>query len=236
MATVTPVPPDKEGYREALKCDPAGSRGGGGRAAGGGDTERSGMQWRRDKTDNENRPYTTLRQQQEPALGQVCQALFGIVNAEKLKEVRMTIAKGLDKKAMDVYISKVENIAAKEEPTQELMAMMAGVGFMPMVSETVSYRYSCRRSECRMIPMRESQWVIGKPASGGKPMWLCAACGKQYTHGIKASKDLVNGQDLGFNYTVLMQFEVKGGVRTLCAMAAAQTKFFRAGSTRSSWS
>ncbi len=72
-----------------------------------------------------------------------------------------------------------------------------------------------------MIPMRESQWMIGKPASGGKPMWLCAACGKQYTHGIKANKDLVNGQDPASNHIVFMQLEVKGGVRTLCAMAAA---------------
>ena len=31
----------------------------------------------------------------------------------------------------------------------------------------------------------------------------------------------MNGQDLAFNYIVFMQFEVKGGVRTLCAMAAA---------------
>ncbi len=88
-------------------------------------------------------------------MGQVCQTLFGVVTAERLRDVRMTIAKGLDKRAMEVYISKVEKIAAKEEPTQELKAMMAGADFMPMVSETVSYRYSCRRSECRMIPLRE---------------------------------------------------------------------------------
>mgnify|MGYP002811287791 CR=1 FL=1 len=52
-------------------------------------------------------------------------------------------------------------------------------------------------------------------------MWFCAACGQQYTHGIKAGKDLANGQDLAFNYIIVMQFGVKGGVRTLCAMAEA---------------
>ena len=143
----------------------------------------------------------------------MCQTLFGVVNADKLREVRMTIAKGLGKRAMEVYISNVEKIAAKEEPTQELKAMMAGADFMPMVSETVSYRYSCRRSECRIILLREAQWVIGKPASGGEPMWFCAACGKQYTHGIKASKDLVSGQDLACNYIVF--YAVRGeGRRT----------------------
>ena len=73
-----------------------------------------------------------------------------------------------------------------------------------------------------MIPMRESQWMIGKADGGARRnMWFCAACGKQYTHGIRASKDHVNGQDLVFNYIVFLQLEVKGGVRTLCAMAVA---------------
>jgi hypothetical protein len=133
----------------------------------------------------------------------------------------MTIAKGLDAKAMEAYIKKVEKIAAKEELTQELMALVAGADFMPMISDTVSVRYSCRRSVCRMIPMRESQWWIGQPEGGGKPLWFCAACGKQYIHGIKESRDLVHGQDLLFNYIVFLQFELQGGVRTLCAMAKA---------------
>ena len=141
----------KQCYMETVKDDPDDSRASRGTAAGGGDTKLSGMQWRRDNTDNENRPYTTLKQQQRTALGQVCQVLHKVVNADNLKKVRMSIAKGLGKKAMDVYVKKVEKIAAKEEPTQELMAMMAGADFMPMVSETVSYRYSCRRPECRIF-------------------------------------------------------------------------------------
>ncbi len=49
----------------------------------------------------------------------------------------------------------MENIAAKEELTQELLALVAGADLMPMISDTVSVRYSCRGSVCRMIPMRE---------------------------------------------------------------------------------
>ena len=125
---------------------------------------------------------------------------------------------------MDEHIKKVERIAANAEPTQELLALLAGTDFMPMLSETVSYRYSCRRSACRMMPMRESQWMIGKATATAKDsMWFRAACGEQYTHGIKASKDLVNGQGLVFNYIVFLQSKFKGGVRTLCAMAQAPT-------------
>ena len=87
--------------------------------------------------------------------------------------------------------------------------MMAGADFMSMISGTVSYIYICRRLGGRMTPMRESQWMIGKATTTAKnSMWFCAACGQQYTHGIQASKDLVNGQDLAFNYIVFMQFEV----------------------------
>ncbi len=158
------------------------------------------MEFKRDKTDSENRPYTTLKKQQKTALGQMCHFRYKSVTAENMKLARTTIAKGLDTVAMEAYIKKVERIAAKAEPTQELLAMMAGADFMPMLSETVSYRYSCRGPACRMIPMRESQWMLGKAtASAMNSMWLCAACGEQYTHGIKASKDLVNGQDLGFD-------------------------------------
>ncbi len=107
----------KQCYVETVKDDPDDCRASRGTAADGGDTELSGMQWRRDKSDSEHRPYTTLKHQHRTALGQVCQTLVGVVNAEKLREVRMTIAKGLDKRAMEVYISKVEKIVAKEEPT-----------------------------------------------------------------------------------------------------------------------
>ncbi len=72
-----------------------------------------------------------------------------------------------------------------------------------------------------MIPLRESQWWIAEPAGGGRPRWLCAACGKQYIHTIKASKDLVHGQDLLFNYVVFLKYQLHNGVRTLCAMAQA---------------
>jgi hypothetical protein len=87
-----------------------------------------------------------------------------------MEAARMTIAKGLDKKAMEVYIAKVATIAAKADPSQELMAMAAGADFMPMTSETVSVRYSCRRSNCRMIPMRENQWWIAEPVDGNRPL------------------------------------------------------------------
>ena len=46
----------KQCYMETVMDDPDDSRASRGTAAGGGDTELSGMQWRRDKTDNENRP------------------------------------------------------------------------------------------------------------------------------------------------------------------------------------
>ena len=64
-----------------------------------------------------------------------------------------------------------------------------------MVSETVSYRYSCRRKKCRMIPLRETQWIICKPKHGGsKQMWFCPACGEEYTHNVK---DLVGADSMG---------------------------------------
>ena len=53
----------------------------------------------------------------------------------------MNVARGLDKKAMDYYFAKVEKTVPKEEPTTALRAMIAGADFMPMVPETVSYRY-----------------------------------------------------------------------------------------------
>ncbi len=73
-----------------------------------------------------------------------------------------------------------------------------------------------------MIPMRDTQWVTGTATATAKnSMWFCAGCGEQYPHAIRASKDLVSGQDLVFSYIVFLQFELKGGVRALCAMAEA---------------
>ncbi len=67
-------------------------------------------------------------------------------------------------------------------------------------------------------------------------MWLCPACGSEYTQSIKLMALDTVGQDLAFSYIVFMQFEVKGGVRTLRAMAAAPDELLQSRSTRSSWS
>ncbi len=71
----------------------------------------------------------------------------------------------------------------------------------PFARNTVAHRQAGQRREQGNVVLR-SVW-------------------KQYTHAVKSDKDLVNGQDLAFNYIVFMQLEVKGGVRTLCAMTAA---------------
>ncbi len=93
------------------------------------------------------------------ALQQLCQHLHGgRVTGEFLRYPRQTLAKCLVRKAVEIYTEKVNKIIARADPSHELVAMAAGADFMPMVSETVSMRYSCRRSECRMIPMRENQW------------------------------------------------------------------------------
>ena len=67
-----------------------------------------------------------------------------------------------------------QSLKSKGGVTNALMNMVTCADFMPMVSDTVSCRYSCRRSACRMIPLRESQWVIGAANGDGvKLMWLC---------------------------------------------------------------
>ena len=68
---------------------------------------------------------------------------------------------GLDKKAAERYRLMVSCIAAKGTVTAELRNMVAGADCMLMVSETVSYRYSCRRADCRLIPLKETQWISG---------------------------------------------------------------------------
>ncbi len=73
---------------------------------------------------------------------------------------------GLCKKAMDIYRAKVAKISARGEATAELRHMVAGADFRPMVSEAVGYRYSCRRSDCRLIPLRETEWITGTSGDG----------------------------------------------------------------------
>ncbi len=97
------------------------------------------------------------------ALHQLCQTLHGgKISKELMVDTRKSIAQGIDKKTMDTYTKKVNNIVANTDPSKELLAMACSADFMPMISETVSMRYSCRRSDCRMIPMRESQWWIAE--------------------------------------------------------------------------
>ena len=118
----------------------------------------SGIQYKRDKCNNEGRAFRTKREQETAALNQLCQHLHGgKVTKERFLHTRQTVSKGLDKRAMAFYADKVNKITGKADPSNELVAMAAGADFMPMISETVSMRYSCRRSECRMIPLRENQ-------------------------------------------------------------------------------
>ncbi len=60
-------------YMEAVKDDPDDHRASRGTAEGGIDTELSGMQYIKDKCDNECRPFKSLKQQMKTALGQLCQ-------------------------------------------------------------------------------------------------------------------------------------------------------------------
>ncbi len=153
----------------------------------------------------------TLKGQKKTALGYACLEVNGSSSPELLNKLRLNLCQGLDKAAMDIYLSKIEKMVAKEEPTSELRSMMAGADFMPMVSETVSYRYSCRRSDCRLIPLRETQWLIGASGDGGKrEMWFCPACGNEYRQSVKPMAVNTIGQDLAFNYVVFMQLEVNG--------------------------
>ncbi len=61
--------------------------------------------------------------------------------------------------------------------TGVLRDMVAGADFMPMVSETVSYRYSCSRRKCKLIPLRESQWILGKAKDDGFSRGKMGLCG-----------------------------------------------------------
>ena len=111
--------------------------------------------------------------------------------------------------------------------TSGLAKLVAGADFMPMVSEAVAYRYSCRRSACRYIPLMETQWIIttSMEGTGKNTKWNCPACGLEYKHAIKDTPEDSLGQDLKFNYVVFLQFEMKHGKHTFCAMAAAPCDF-----------
>ncbi len=82
-------------------------------------------------------------------------------------------------------------------------------------------------------PLSKPRAAIAEPVGGGRPFWLCAACGRRYIHTINPSKDLVHGQDLAFNYIVFLQFKLGDGVRTLCAMAQAPSELLQTRSSRS---
>ena len=56
-------------------------------------------------------------------------------------------------------------------------------------------------------------------------MWLCPACGGEYTQKISDMPADSIGQDLNFNYVVFMQIEVMGGSQTMCAVAAAPWEY-----------
>ena len=67
----------------------------------------------RDKASNEGRPYVTLKGQEKTALGYACEVIFGSSSPENFHKMRMSLSQGLDKKAMDTYRAKVDNIVAK---------------------------------------------------------------------------------------------------------------------------
>ena len=60
---------------------------------------------------------------------------------------------------------------------------------------------------------------------GQNTKWYCPACGLEYKHAIKDGPEDSIGQDLRFSYVVFMQFEMKHGRHTFCAMAAAPCDF-----------
>ncbi len=58
-------------------------------------------------------------------------------------------------------------------------------------------------------------------------MWFCPACGREYKQAIKTVALDSIGQDLAFNDVIFMQFEVKGGTQTMCAMAEAPSEMLQ---------
>ena len=60
---------------------------------------------------------------------------------------------------------KVCMIATASGPnsrSEEMAALAAGADFMPMLTENAGCRYSCRRGDCRLIPLTEMGWFITK--------------------------------------------------------------------------
>ena len=56
-------------------------------------------------------------------------------------------------------------------------------------------------------------------------MWLCPSCGGKYKQEIADVPADSIVHMLNFNYVVFMQFDVKGGTQTTCAMAAAPSGY-----------
>ncbi len=57
-------------------------------------------------------------------------------------------------------------------------------------------------------------------------MWLCGACGNEYTHGINEHSEVVSrGQSLRYQYIVFITVPFSNGVKTLCAMAKAPSDY-----------
>ncbi len=57
-------------------------------------------QYKRDKASSEGRPHITLKGQKKSALGFTCYRLYGNASPENLRKLRLSLSKGLDKKAM----------------------------------------------------------------------------------------------------------------------------------------
>ncbi len=115
-----------------------------------------------------------MKGQQKTALSNVCMTVFRKCDAQTRKDMMRILGQGLGRAALAKYQAIVKDLAAKGGKTGAIRDMVAGADFMPLVLGTVSHRYSCRRSACRLIPLREAYWVIAKAAQGGRrEMWLC---------------------------------------------------------------
>ena len=193
------------------------------RVPGGADVELGTNQFRKDKAAAENRPFHTMYSLKKTALGQIAKQFFGKRDAKNMAKMREVLSEGINTVAIEAYTDLVDKIAAKGTMTTDLAKLVVGTDFMPMVADNVSYRYSCRRSACRKIPLKETSWFIttSEDGTGKKTKWNCSACGMEYKHAIKDGPEDSLGQDLKFNYVVFLQFRMKHGLHTFCAMAEA---------------
>ena len=185
------------------------------------DEELSTNQWKKDRSEHEGKPRNSVKATKANALAITCARAYGSVTKESKQKMQKELSKGIGTEAWVLYTKVVMDIANKDDVSAILRDLSATADFMPMISETVSYRYSCRRSGCRKIPLKETQWLIAAAMLGaGVTMWFCPACGGQYTHALKdAGED--RGQDLQFNYVIFMQIELGDGIQKMCAFAAA---------------